>query len=563
MPYDILIKNGTIVDGSGMPSYRGDVGIRDGRIVERGNLSGGALKIDAEGLVVAPGFIDMHTHYDCQLLWDPLATSSCWHGVTTVVTGNCGYSLAPGGSEQSDYLMRLMARVESMHLDVLRTGIEWDWTTFPEFMARLERSLGVNVAPLLGHSALRYYVIGPESYERASTEAELETMRGILREAMRHGAAGFSTDQSKNHVGGYGEPVPSRMGTWDELVDLAGVVGEFNRGVLGVSPYPGGGDIPQEFREVMIRMAATSRRPVLWNSLMHRWDQPHLYKDLMQFMDQASAEGCQIYAMGRSQRMDLEFNLRSTAMFDLFPAWRDTIALPQEEKVRMLQDQKTRAKLREEWDTRAAKMSSRNPKFLRVSQVAKESNQGLVGKRLVDIAAERGGHVVDTMLDIALDEDLGTQFVYLGTMNGDEAAVGEIVAHEHAIPGTSDGGAHVDMECAVDFTDVLLGKWVRDRGVLSLEDAVHRLTFKSASLLGLTDRGLLREGMAADVVIFDAESIAPTDKQMVSDLPGGGRRLIQRSDVVKTVIVNGQVLLQDGNHSGALPGRVVTRNGDA
>ncbi|MCH7554358.1 MAG: amidohydrolase family protein [Chloroflexi bacterium] len=296
---------------------------------------------------------------------------------------------------------------------------------------------------------------------------------------------------------------------------------------------------------------------------MHRWDQPHLYKDLMQFMDQASAEGCQIYAMGRSQRMDLEFNLRSTAMFDLFPAWRDTIALPQEEKVRMLQDQETRAKLREEWDTRAAKMSSRNTNFLRVSQVTKESNRGLVGKRLVDIAAERGGHVVDTMLDIALDEDLGTQFVYLGTMNGDETAVGEIVAYDHAIPGTSDGGAHVDMECAVDFTDVLLGKWVRDRGVLSLEDAVHRLTFKSASLLGLTDRGLLREGMAADVVIFDAESIAPTDKQMVSDLPGGGRRLIQRSDAVKTVIVNGQVLLQDGNHSGALPGRVVTRNGDA
>ena len=559
MAYDILIKNGTVVDGTGMPRCRADVGIKDGRIVERGRLGGAAGRtIDATGLVVAPGFIDMHTHYDVQLAWDPLATSSCWHGVTTVLIGNCGFGIAPGRASDADYLMRLMARVEGMQLDVLRAGLDWTWESFGEFLDGLARGLGVNVAAQVGHCPLRYYVMGEASYQRPSTDDELKEMKAILREAMTRGAAGFSSDQTSNHVGAYGEPVPSRMGAWDELIELAGVVGEFNHGVVGLNPHPGGGDITPEFRETMKQMSFASGRPVLWNSLMHRWDQPSVYRGLIDFMAEAASEGAQIYAMGRTQRMDLEFNFRFTAMFDLFPAWREVLAQPHEQKKRMMGDEEVRRRLREEWDARISRMSSRQPRFLEVARTVLPKNKSMAGRKLVDLQRETGKHIVDLLLDVSLEEDLQTQFMYVGTMNGDEEAVAQIVTSPYSVPGVSDAGAHVDMDCGVDFSDVLLGKWVRQRGVLSLEQAVNRLTFFSASLLGLTDRGLIREGMAADVVVFDAETIGPGEREMVADLPGGGRRLVQRSDAVRTVIVNGQVLLQEGRHTGDLPGRIVS-----
>ncbi|MCH8192321.1 MAG: amidohydrolase family protein, partial [Chloroflexi bacterium] len=263
-------------------------------------------------------------------------------------------------------------------------------------------------------------------------------------------------------------------------------------------------------------------------------------------------------AMGRTQRMDLEFNFRFTAMFDLFPAWREVLAQPHDQKKRMMGDEEVRRRLREEWDARISRMSSRQPRFLQIARTALPKNRSLAGRKLVDLQRETGKHIVDLLLDVSLEEDLRTQFMYVGTMNGDEEAVAQIVTSPYSVPGVSDAGAHVDMDCGVDFSDVLLGKWVRQRGVLSLEQAVNRLTFFSASLLGLTDRGLIREGMAADVVVFDAETIGPAEREMVADLPGGGRRLVQRSDAVRTVIVNGQVLLEEGRHTGDLPGRIVS-----
>ena len=349
------------------------------------------------------------------------------------------------------------------------------------------------------------------------------------------------------------------MGAWDEMVELSSVVGEAGFGVIGVSPYPGGGDIPEEFRRVMLQTAEASRRPVIWNSLVHRWDQPDLYRRLMAFMEEANETGRRIYAMGRTQRMDLEFNFRFTAMFDLFPAWREAVWAPDDEKRRLFRDPGTRARLREEWDTRVSRMSSRRPELLEVTRASTEGGRRLEGRRLMDLAADRGQHLVDVMLDVALEENLDVEFTYVGTMNGDPSAVAEIVSCPHAIPGTSDAGAHVEMECAVDFSDVLLGTWVREQGVMGLEEAIARLTSSPAALLGLQDRGLLKEGMAADVVLFDAESIGPTERQRVSDLPGGGRRLVRRCDAVKAVIVNGQMLLRDGRHTGTLPGRVVGR----
>ncbi len=567
MAYDLLIQGGTIVDGSGAPAFRGDVAIKDGRIAEVGRAFrhadsrlrlGAGRVMDATGLVVAPGFFDMHTHYDCQLLWDPLATSSCWHGVTTVLMGNCGFTIAPARPGDQEYLMRLMARVEGISLDVLRHGLGWEWETFGQYLDRLRRGLGVNVAAQVGHSALRYVVMGPESYQRASTPEERARMKDVLRQAIADGAIGFSTSQTDHHTGGYGEPVPSRLGGPGELLELAGVLRECGYGVIGVNPKPGGADISPAFQDALVRLARESGRTVLWNSLMHRWDKPEQWRENLRFMERAAAQGAPICAVARYQRMDLEFNLRSTYMFDIFPAWKEVLHLPHEEKKRRLAEPETRARLRAEWDRKVSRMDSRRVELLEVGRVALARHRALEGQRVAEQAAAAGQHLVDWLLDLALAEDLETQFVYAGTMNGDPKAVEEIVKAASCVPGVSDAGAHLDMDCGVDFVAVLLGHWVRERGVLTLEEAVRRLTSACASVLGLTDRGLLRAGMAADVVVFDPASFRALPRETVADLPGGGRRIIQRAEGVRAVLVNGQVLLEDGRHTGAMPGRVLS-----
>ena len=557
MAYDLVIRNGTVIDGSGRPGYAADIGVQGGKIVAVGKLNGTRGRtLDAEGLVVSPGFFDMHTHYDVQLAWDPLATPSCWHGVTTVLTGNCGYTVAPGRTSDSEYLMRLMAHVEGIPYEVIRHGLDWQWETFGDYLRHIGRSLGVNVAAQVGHSALRYYVMGSESYERAATDDELTDMKEALREGMAAGAIGFSSLQSTHQTGAYGKPVPSQLATPEELMGLCEVLSEFGHGIIGMNPKPGPGHISPEFGDLLITISRNTGMPILWNSVMHRWDKPELWRAMLRYMDRAEAEGAQIYAIAKYQRLDIEFNLRSTAMLDRLPAWKDVMARPHDEKKVLLADDETRARLRQQWADAPSGVGLQ-PDRVQVERSRLPDFAHAQGKRITELGSQAGKDPVDYLLDLALAEDLGTQFSFTA-MNGDPEAVGEMIKDPHCLPGVSDAGAHLDHECGVDFTGLLLGHWVGEKGVMTLEEAVRRLTSMSAGLLGITDRGLLQEGKAADIVIFDPSTIRALPKEVASDLPGGGQRIIQRAEGVKSVMVNGQVLIEDGKHTGALTGKVLS-----
>lgn len=563
MTDDLIIRDGTIIDGTGAPAYRGDVAIRDGRILAVGEVpaAAGANTIDAGGCIVAPGFFDMHTHYDCQLRWDPLATSSCWHGVTTVLTGNCGFGVAPGRRSDAEYLMRMMATVEGIHLDVLERALDWSWESFGEYLDAIGTRLGVNVAAQVPHSALRYYVIGKESYERPSTAGELGRMKSILAQALADGAMGFSSSHLPFDVGYYGEPVPSRLGTLEEIRALAGVMAGVDRGVMTMNPYPGGSVVGPEYQQMFIDAAADSGRPVIWSQLMHRWDMPDQWRASLGYLDRAAAAGAPIYALTRAQSMDNEFNFQGTVLFRPVAGWDEVlnIASPAQKKAR-LADPATRARLRREWDELPATPGRLcRPDLLEVQRPVLAKNAALAGRRVHELAATAGVHPADWLVDLALEEDLKTQFVFIGAMNGDEHAVASLIQHPRAIIGTSDAGAHLDNDCGVDFIDVFLGHWVRDRGAMPIEAAIARLTAIPAGVLGIRDRGRLLPGMAADVTVFELDRLRPLPREMVTDLPGGFPRLTQKADGFRTVIVNGQVLLRDGTHTGALPGRVLGR----
>jgi N-acyl-D-aspartate/D-glutamate deacylase len=556
--YDLIIENGTLVDGTGAPSSRADIAIKQGKIAEIGDrLSGAERVLSADGLVVVPGFIDMHTHYDCQLLWDPLATSSSWHGVTTALIGNCGYSIAPKRPSDTEYYMQFMAAVEGIPVECLHSGPEWTWESFGEYLGSVGGNLGINVAAQVGHSALRYYVMGQESTEREATSDEVQMMKGLLRESMGRGAFGFSTLQSVHQRGAYGQRVPSQLSTLEELMDLCSVLGEFPRGIFSTNPRPGAGVIDQEFQDFLIQVSKRTGRPAVWNQFFHTWANPTLYKDLLRYMDRAAEEEGQVYAVARCQRMDTEFNLGRTAMFNHSPAWKDLLGQPHDVKTRMLSDPAVRGRLREEWETVLFGAGGRRADLLEVGRVKLSKNKGLEGRRLAEMAAEQAIHPVDSLLDLALEEELGTQFVFVGTTNGDPAAVEEITTGPYCLAGASDAGAHLDTDCGVNFTGVLLGEWVREKGVMTLEEAVRRLTSMPASVLGITDRGSLKEGAAADVVLFDPDRIGALPREIVNDLPGGGPRIIQRAEGVKEVVVNGQLVFEDGRHTGALPGEML------
>ena len=542
--HDLVIRGGLVVDGTGAPGRRADVAVRDGKLSEMGAVTGrGKREISAAGLVVAPGFIDPHTHYDAQITWDSLASCSSWHGVTTVVMGNCGFTLAPCRAEDRQTLMRMLTYVEGMPLEALTQGIRWEWETFSQYQDAVER-IGpwMNVGCFIGHSAIRQYVMGDAAWEREATAEEIAGMGRLVTEAMALGAVGLSSTTNKNHVGDRGRPVPSRLAHEDELTSLVRTMGASGRGILELTI---GGTRPDRLAEIdrFAELARAADRPVTLVSLRHNPSHPEEHRAILARIEALARDGVEIFPQVTTSPLTATFDLASAFVFFRFPVWKRVLDAPVGSWRALFRD----AGFREEFRASVG----RTPLFqgdtapLRVHTVGGDAFKPFVGLAVTEVAARRGQDVIDAFFDLALEDDLQTRFT-VAVMNTDAASVAEIFTHPRSLIGLSDAGAHLTLFCEAGQTSRLLGHWVRDRRALSLEDGVRRITSMPADLFGLRDRGRLRPGLAADITVFDPDTIADHEPELVHDLPGGGPRLVQRASGIRWSFVNGQAVIEDG-----------------
>jgi N-acyl-D-amino-acid deacylase len=557
MTYDLLIKNGRIIDGSGMPAFHGDVGILDGKVVELGKLRGTAKRtIDAESRVVAPGFVDNHCHFDAQVTWDPLCSFSPQHGATTVVFGNCSLGLAPVRPGTAQRVAEFLSYVEAIPMDVLNT-VDVEWESIAQYMNRLEGRLGVNVGNFIGHSTVRYYVMGDESQKRTATGDEIKAMQDVVRDGMKAGALGLSISRNKGHYDPQGVHIPALWASEEEIFALGDVLCELGTGIIQC----GGGRAAELNGELMARLSEATGRTVIYNNLGQTARAPDAWKKHMARLDETSQAGIRAYPLCSPNRTTQNFTMRNCQVFRGVPTWHPILLSSDEEKLRAYSDPAIRRKLHDEViehngaNLPAAGYSRRWYDYLRVDKPVLEKNQTLKGKTIGQIANEQGKGIIDAFLDLVVDENLETSFIQ-SEINVDDAAMAKILTHPNAIIGLSDGGAHVQFHGGYGYCTRLLSEWVREKQIMTLEHAVRRLTFDSASALGLFDRGLLRPGMAADIVIFDPDTVAPLPESIVHDFPAGGWRVKELATGIMATIVNGEVLLENGEHTGALPGRV-------
>ncbi len=554
--YDLVIRGGTIIDGTRMPRYRGDVGIRNGRIVALGRVEGDARQvIDATGRIVAPGVVDLHTHYDAQLNWDPYATNSAWNGVTTVMIGMCGFGFAPYRPEDRERAMLLMSRVEAIPLTSMQLGMRWDWVSFGEYLTSLERAgLGINVGSLIPHSPLRTWVMGLEAAkERTATADELRRMEELLRIGMRAGGFGFSTDRNIADTDYDGSPLPSHQADDAELLSLCRVLREFG---IGSIEYTLQAQRRPDF-EFTAALSRAAGRPIVWNALAQFQTQPNHWRKVLDWMEELNRDA-QLYGMTICFPTHLYFTLEEMNQFDDMPHWRNVLARPIPERIPMLQDPAVRAALNEDFRTVRTKVFGGNWQDISVTH-AQPEHRAAVGKTIADLARASGRTPIDEFLDLSLSENLKTGFKIHDFANRDQDALATMLKHPNAVIGLSDGGAHTKLFSLGKYPVEFLAQWVRDRELMSLEEAHWRLSFVPAWIIGLHDRGVLREGMAADVIVYDFEQlrIAPTEPEMVHDLPGGEGRLVQRAVGIDYTIVNGQVTFAGQSCTGARPGALL------
>jgi N-acyl-D-aspartate/D-glutamate deacylase len=566
---DLKIVNGTIVDGTGKPGFAGDLGIRNGRIVAVGTVEEDAREtIDASGRIVAPGFIDCHTHYDAQVFWDPTLSPSCYHGVTTVFGGFCGFSIAPLSATSGDYLKPMLARVEGMPLDVLDKAVPWNWSSFGEFLGRFEGKVGLNAGFFAGHSAIRRYVMGERAVGEKASAADLEAMKVLLGQCLGEGAIGFSTTVSNTHNDGDGQPVPSRWADHSEIVALASVVKDYEGTGLELLPdLEFGPGMPELLADVSI----AGNRPVNWNVLgvSGRPDAEAQVNRRLAVSDFARERGGEVIALTTPVSATAYMNLRSGFLFDAFPGvWPGLFQLGVEERMTRFRDPEMRRQMVADIATMSPeaplKGLARLDNFL-ISSVSSESNRGYVGRKTGDIAREEGKEPIDVMLDIALADNLDT--VFTPNNNSDNAETfalrGKVYVDDRTLIGASDAGAHLDLIDTFAFSTGLLQQGVREFGVISLEEAVHQITGRQASYFGLVERGLLAPGYHADVVVFDRDTIARGPTQQRYDLPGGEDfRLYADAIGIDHVLVNGVEIVRHGEHTGQLPGRVLRSGTD-
>lgn len=556
-----VVRGGKVVDGTGMPGFTADVEVTDGRITAVGRLStAGAEVIDADGLVVSPGFVDIHTHYDAQLHFEPTASPASWHGVTTVILGNCGFSVAPAAPDDVSWLCKMLSRVEGMSEEGLAAGVTFAGGSLGDFLAGFDGKIGVNTAAYVGHAAVRRGVMGEAASERTATPDEVEAMAAVVRQSMEEGAIGFSTSQLDLHRDHLGRPVPPNLASADEIVALAGVLSEFPYGSISIFPRTFGfpeGFAPED-QDLLARIAQASGKPIHGNVLGYFPKSPEGWKKNMAFAERMSAEGYRFYPMLVVNPKGVFFCFEDTFLFDEYDAWRQVLLLPGDERRRQLADPAVRQRLRAaladpgdaslafEWDE------------VRVVTTFEPGNAPLVDRTLADIAAERGVDPLDAMFDVALSEDLRTLFaIRRKTAAQERAVIDQLIDHPMLMIGSSDGGAHLLTFCGADYTTRLLTNFVP--GNLTLERAVSKLTSVPATALGLWDRGLIRPGFAGDLVLFDPDRLAVGPAQMVDDFPAGTSRLVYTAEGYHATIVNGRVVVQDGKATGERPGQVLRR----
>jgi N-acyl-D-aspartate/D-glutamate deacylase len=556
MAYDLLIKNGRIVDGSGMPAFRGDVGIKDGKIAEIGKLTGPAKRtIDADGRVVAPGFIDNHCHYDAQVTWDPLCSYSCDHGATSVIFGNCSLSLAPVRKGKERRLSEFLSYVEAIPMEVLDT-LEITWETVPEYLDQMDRNLGVNVGNLIGHTAVRYYVMGDDCQKRAATDDEIKAMQGLVRDGMKAGALGVSVSRNQGHFDPQGVHIPAIWAEEKEIFALGDVLRELGTGII----QSGGGNGAEMKNALMSRLSEATGRTVVYNNLNQSMRRPDEWRKQMAQVDKTTAQGIRAYPMCTPNRIVDNFTMRNTQTFRGLKVWHPICLSSPEEQLKAYADPEVRKQLHDEAvefkGGPAIGICSTWWNYMAVQTAVLDKNKWMEGKTLGEIAKKEGKGIIDCFLDLAIEEHLDTEWLH-GENNVDDEAVARILTYPNAIIGLSDGGAHVQFQSGFGFSTRLLSEWVREKQAMSLEQAVRRLTFDSASTFGLYDRGLLRPGLVADIVIFDPDTVKPLPLEVVHDFPTGAKRIKEPAQGIVATIVNGEVLLEDGKHTGALPGRVL------
>ncbi len=559
MTWDLVVRGGHVVDGTGMRGFTADVAVKGGRIARIGRVTDGALReIDADGLLVTPGFIDVHTHYDVQLDWDPLATPSCWHGVTSALAGNCGFTLAPAKPEDVPWLAGMLSRVEGMSRAALAEGLRFEGGSFGDYWRRFEGKLGINVGSFVGHCAVRRWVMGDDASEREATPDEIERMKALVRQSMREGAIGFSTSQISIHVGEDGREVPSNHASAQEILELASVLAEFDRGAIEIIPRSFNEGYDEADRQLLRDLYRVSGRPIELNILVPNPNHPMGWQATLEFCNDAFADGIRLHPMFTTNRLELHLRLDDTFVFDEMPEWRRVLTLPPGERLEKLRHREVRERLQAEFDDPASRAVSFEWSGLEVEAVRDAVNQEWIGRTVAELAEERGVSPLDAFLDMSLEEDLrtcwqtrlsdvGRQFI--------EHVVRTAVADPIVMPGSSDGGAHLASFVGADYTTRLLTDWVPEP--LSLEQAVWRNTLMPATVHGIDGRGVLREGAAADLLVIDREALAAGESHPVRDFPADTERYVVEAEGYRHVIVNGEVLLDDGKHTGALPGEVL------
>lgn len=538
MAHELVIRGGTVIDGTGAPGVVADVAVRDGRIVAVGPDLHGERELDATGHVVAPGFIDVHTHYDAQVFWDPDLTPSAFHGVTTVIAGNCGFSIAPVRTEGVGILGRTLQHVEDMSLDTLTVGVPWDeFESFAGYLDAVERrGIGLNYGCYVGHTALRLYVMGDDAYERAATDDELAEMQRLVAEAMDAGAIGFATSASPTHNGDRGRPVPSRLADLDEVRFLCEPLRERGRGVVAM--LPGG-----VFRnEQVFELQRHLGRPITWTALLTIKGLAYHEKVVAEH-DAARAEGVQVWPQVSCRPLVFQMNLEEPFTLNMRPSFAALMDLDRDGRVAAYRDPQWREQAWEDVSGRGGLLPFNWPAL---SVAESETRPDLVGRSVVELAEEQGVTPLDAMLDLSLADDLRTRFNST-LANDDTDAIAWLLPRDGMLIGLADSGAHVSQLCDACFATDLLGNWVRDRAVMPLERAVHKLTAEPAALYGLSDRGVVAPGMAADLVVFDPDTVAPGPLRRVVDFPADGERLTaDRPEGVRHVLVNGVAIRVDG-----------------